>query len=163
MSAIDDCFASSAKYSAEFTKGSLTAHPAMRVAIVACMDARIGPSALLGIGEGDAHVIRNAGGIVTDDVIRSLMLSQRLLGTREIMLIQHTECGLLGLDEADLNEAIETETGARPGFEIGAFADVDSAVRRSIARIRSSPFLLHNEAIRGFVYDVRTGRLREAK
>jgi carbonic anhydrase len=119
--------------------------------------------ALLGLEEGDAHVIRNAGGVVTDDVIRSLTISQRLLGTREIMLIHHTDCGMLTFNEAKLKAAIEKETGIRPPFAMGGFSDLEDSVRQSIARINASPFVMHKDAIRGFVYEVETGRLREVK
>lgn len=125
------------------------------------MDARINVFALLDIKEGDAHVLRNAGGVVTDDVIRSLILSQHLLGTRSILLIHHTGCGLHGLDEAGLRDQIRGETGQEPPFAFGAFDDLDAAVRESIARIRADPFLRLTETVRGFVYDVKSGRLRE--
>jgi carbonic anhydrase len=137
--------------------------PAREIAIVACMDARLETGALLGLEEGDAHVIRNAGGVVTDDVIRSLVISQRLLGTREIMLIHHTDCGMLTFTDAELKEAIRTETGIRPPFAMEAFSDLEDDVRQSIARINASPFVVHKDAIHGFVYDVETGRLREVK
>ncbi|MGI9430871.1 MAG: beta-class carbonic anhydrase, partial [Myxococcota bacterium] len=126
-----------------------------------CMDARLETGRMLGLEEGDAHVIRNAGGIVTDDVIRSLMISQHLLGTREVLVIHHTGCGMIGLPEADLCDKLERETGQRPSFDIGAFADLESDVRDSVERIRSSPFVAEKEGIRGFVFEVETGRLRE--
>ena len=163
MSAIDIYLGNNAKYAADFSKGDLPIPPARKVAIVACMDARLQMGALLGLGEGDAHVIRNAGGVVTDDVIRSLTVSQRLLGTREIMLIHHTDCGMLTFTDAELKEAIEKETGIRPPFAIDAFSDLEDDVGQSIARIKASPFVIHKDAIRGFVYEIETGRLREVK
>jgi carbonic anhydrase len=163
MSAIDTYLGNNAKYVAGFSKGNLPMPPAREIAIVACMDARLETGALLGLEEGDAHVIRNAGGVVTDDVIRSLTISQRLLGTREIMLIHHTDCGMLTFTDAELKETIQTETGIRPPFAMDAFSDLEDDVRQSIARIEASPFVVHKDAIRGFVYEVETGRLREVK
>lgn len=133
----------------------------LRVAVVACMDARLDPREVLGLKHGEAHVIRNAGGIVTDDVIRSLTISQRLLGTREIVLVHHTDCGMQTFADNDLKDAIEQETGTRPPFTMGAFTNLEDSVRESIARLEASPFLTHKDAIRGFVYDVETGGLRE--
>lgn len=161
MSAIDSYLENNAKYAAGFSKGTLPMPPAQEIAIVACMDARLETGALLGLDEGDAHVIRNAGGVVTDDVIRSLTISQRLLGTREIMLIHHTDCGMLTFKEAELKETIEKETGIRPAFSLEPFSDVEADVRQSIARIHASPFVVHKDAIQGFVYEVETGLLRE--
>ncbi len=161
MSAIDAYLRNNAKYAANFARAKLQPPPAKKLAIVACMDARVAPGALLGLEQGDAHVIRNAGGIVTDDVIRSLTISQRLLGTREIMLIQHTDCGMQSVSNAELELAIQQDTGIRPPFAIGAFRDLEAEVRRSIARIEASPFVPHRDAVRGFVYEVETGRLRE--
>ena len=135
--------------------------PAKKLAVVACMDARLDVHRVLGLQEGDAHVIRNAGGIVTDDVIRSLMLSQRLLGTREIVLLHHTECGLLNLQEDAVKREIESEVGAAPPFALGSFADVEQDVRDSMQRIAASPFIPHKSNIRGFVYDVRTRSVHE--
>jgi len=163
MSAIDWYLGNNAKYADAFSKGNLPVPPARKIAIVACMDARLETGALLGLEEGDAHVIRNAGGVVTDDVIRSLTISQRLLGTREIMLIHHTDCGMLTFTDAELKEAIEKETGIRPPFAIDAFSDLEDDVGQSIARIKASPFVMHKDAIRGFVYEIETGRLREVK
>jgi carbonic anhydrase len=125
------------------------------------MDARLHPHAVLGLKKGEAHVIRNAGGIVTDDVVRSLAISQRLLGTREIMLVHHTDCGMQTFTDDELKDAIEQETGVRPPFAMGAFADLEENIRLSIARIKASPFVIYKDVIRGFVYDVGTGRLRE--
>ena len=163
MSAIDTCLGNNAKYAADFSKGNLPIPPARKIAIVACMDARLSTGALLGLQEGDAHVIRNAGGVVTDDVIRSLTISQRLLGTREIMLIHHTDCGMLTFRDAELKEAIQKETGIRPPFAMDTFSDLEDDVRQSMARINASPFVVYKDAIRGFVYEVETGRLREVK
>ncbi len=163
MSAIDTYLGNNAKYASDFSKGNLPMPPAREIAIVACMDARLEMGALLGLEEGDAHVIRNAGGVVTDDVIRSLTISQRLLGTREVMLIHHTDCGMLTFTDAELKEAIQKETGIRPPFAMDAFSDLEDDVRQSIARIHASPFVVHKDAIRGFVFEVETGRLREVK
>ena len=161
MSAIEAFLENNASYASGFAARGLGAPPARQVAVVACMDARLEVGALLGLREGDAHVIRNAGGVVTDDVIRSLTISQRLLGTREIMLIHHTDCGMQNFTDAELKDAIQEETGIRPPFAIETFSDVEADVRQSIARIQASPFVVHRDAIRGFVYDVETGRLRE--
>lgn len=163
MSAIDTYLANNAKYAADFSLGDLPIPPTDGIAVVACMDARLETGALLGLAEGDAHVIRNAGGVVTDDVIRSLTISQRLLGTREIMLIHHTGCGMLTFRDDEVKDSIEKDTGIRPAFAMEAFADLDGDVRQSIARIKASPFIVNKDAIRGFVYEVETGRLREVK
>jgi carbonic anhydrase len=163
VSAIDTYLGNNADYAADYSKGSLPMPPAKQIAIVACMDARLETGALLGLEEGEAHVIRNAGGVVTDDVIRSITISQRLLGTREIMLIHHTDCGMLTFTDAGLKEEIQVETGIRPPFAMEAFSDLEDDVRQSIARIEASPFVVHKDAIRGFVYEVETGRLREVK
>ena len=137
--------------------------PGKQIAIVTCMDARLETGALLGLQEGDAHVIRNAGGVITDDAIRSLTISQRLLGTREIMLIHHTDCGMLTFTDGDLKEKILAETGIRPPFSLEAFSDVDADVRQSLARIKASPFIPHRDDVRGFVYEVESGNLREVR
>ena len=163
MSAIDTYLGNNEKYAATFSKGDLPMPPAKKIAIIACMDARLETGALLGLEEGDAHVIRNAGGVVTDDVIRSLAISQRLLGTREIMLIHHSDCGMLTFADAELKETIQKETGIRPPFAMEAFSDLEDDVRQSIARINASPFVVHKDKIRGFVYEVETGRLRQVK
>jgi carbonic anhydrase len=163
MSAIDEYLGNNATYSDKFSKGSLPMPPAKAIAVVACMDARLETGALLGLEEGEAHVIRNAGGVVTDDVIRSLAISQRLLGTREIMLIHHTDCGMLTFTDAELKESIKKETGIRPSFAMEAFSDLEDDVRQSIARIQASPFVPHKDQIRGFVYEVESGKLREVK
>ena len=153
--------ANNASYVDGFSKGSLPMPPAKQVAVVACMDARLETGALLGLLEGDAHVIRNAGGVVTDDVIRSLVISQRLLGTREIMLIHHTDCGMLTFEDDELKAQIEQDTGIRPTFAMDAFSDVEADLLQSIARVRASPFIPHKDVVRGFIYEVETGRLRE--
>jgi len=163
MRAIDTYLENNGKYADGFSKGDLPMPPAMRIAIVACMDARLETGALLGLEEGEAHVIRNAGGVVTEDVIRSLVISQRLLGTREIMLIHHTDCGMLTFTDIEVKEAIQKETGIRPPFAMEAFLDLEDDVRQSIARIEASPFVPYKDAIRGFIYEVETGRLREVK
>src|SRR5260370_33354220 len=148
-------------YAGSFKKGDLPLPPARHVAVVACMDARLDVHKILGLEEGDAHVIRNAGGAVTDDAIRSLAISQRLLGTREIVLIHHTDCGMLTFHDDDIKRKIEEETGIRPAFAFEAFHELDKAVKQSIARIKASPFIPNKSSIRGFVYDVRSGRLNE--
>jgi carbonic anhydrase len=161
MSTTDDLIHNNAAYADGFDKGDLAAPPAKKVAVVACMDARIVVSRILGLEEGDAHVIRNAGGVVTDDTIRSLAISQRLLGTEEIVLIHHTGCGMLSFRDDDFKAQIEQDTGIRPPWAAEAFPDLEGDVRQSIARVKSSPFLPHAEHVRGFVYEVETGRLRE--
>ena len=163
MSAIDTCLRANAGYAASYAKAHLPVRPGRALAIVSCMDARLDTGALLGLEEGDAHVIRNAGGVVTDDVIRSLAISQRLLGTREIMVIHHTDCGMLKFTDAELKEAIQKETGISPHFAMGTFSDLEDEVRQSVARIDASPFVKHKDGIRGFVYEVETGRLREVE
>jgi carbonic anhydrase len=161
MSVTDELLRNAEDYAARFTKGDLPLPPAKKIAILACMDARLDPQALLGLSEGDAHVIRNAGGVVTDDEIRSLAISQRLLGTEEIILIHHTDCGMLTFGDDEFRRAIQDETGIKPEWAAEAFPDVDEDVRQSIARIRSSPFVPRKESVRGFVYEVETGKLRE--
>ncbi|HET8804930.1 MAG TPA: carbonic anhydrase [Gaiellales bacterium] len=161
MSATDQLLENAQSYAAGFDKGDLPLPPRRRVAIVACMDARLNPYALLGLREGDAHIIRNAGGAVTPDVIRSLSISQRLLGTEEIVLIHHTGCGMLAFSDDEFRSALEQETGIRPEWSAETFADLDAGVRQSIARIKASPFLPRTDSVRGFVYEVETGRLRE--
>ena len=163
MSAIDRFLSNNEDYSADYSRGDLPMPPGRGIAIVACMDARLETGALLGLEEGEAHVIRNAGGVVTDDVIRSLTISQRLLGTHEIMLIHHTDCGMLTFTDAGLKEEIQKDTGIRPPFAMDAFSDLEDDVRQSMARIKASPFVVHKNEIRGFVFEVETGRLREVK
>ena len=161
MTVTDELVRAAERYAGAFDKPDLPAPPARHVAIVACMDARLNPYGLLGLREGDAHIIRNAGGVVTEDVIRSLTISQRLLGTREIVLLHHTECGMLSFRDDQVKDQIQAEVGIRPHFALEAFADVEEDVRQSIARIQASPFVPHTDQVRGFVYDVRSGRLRE--
>jgi carbonic anhydrase len=146
-----------------FKKGHLPVPPSRKTAVLACMDARLDVHKILGLEEGEAHVIRNAGGVVTDDAIRSLVISQRLLGTEEIILIHHTDCGMLTFTDDDLKDKIEAETGIRPRFSFETFSDLDEDVTEQIARIRASPFVPLKNQIRGFVYDVKTGRLREVR
>jgi carbonic anhydrase len=161
MSVTDELVANNETYSAQFDKGDLPLPPAKKVAVLACMDARLDPARVLGLDEGDAHVIRNAGGVVTDDEIRSLAISQRLLGTEEIVLIHHTDCGMLTFSDDDFKRSIQEETGIKPEWAAEAFGDLDEDVRQSIARIKASPFIPRKDGIRGFVYEVETGRLRE--
>src|SRR6476660_256053 len=161
MSITDELLRNSEAYAASFDKGDLPMPPARKVAVVACMDARLNPYGLLGLQEGDAHVIRNADGVVTDDEIRSLAISQRLLGTEEIILIHHTDCGMLTFTDDEFKASIEKDTGIRPEWAAEAFPDLDGDVRQSIARIKASPFIPRKDAVRGFVYDVESGRLRE--
>jgi carbonic anhydrase len=161
MSAIDDLVANNEEYASRFDKGDLPLPPARKVAVVTCMDARLSPYVMLGIQEGDAHVIRNAGGVVTDDEIRSLAISQRLLGTEEVIVIHHTDCGMLTFKDDDFKAQIQEETGIKPTWSAEAFSDLDEDVRQTVARIKASPFIPKKDAVRGFVYDVETGRLRE--
>ncbi len=157
----DDLLEHNARYAAAFDRPDLPGPPRLARAVVACMDARLDVAAALGLDLGAAHVIRNAGGIVTDDVIRSLCLSQRALGTREIVLVHHTRCGVEGLDDEAFASAVEADVGQRPPWRFGGFADVEDDVRRSAQLLRDSPFVPHTDHIRGFVYDVDTGRLHE--
>ena len=161
MSVTDELLTNAETYAAAFDKGQLLLPPGRHVAVVACMDARLNPYGLLGLSEGDAHVIRNAGGAVTADVLRSLAISQRLLGTREIVLIHHTDCGMLTFTDDDFRRSIEAETGIRPAWAAEAFTDLDADVRQSLARVRADPSIPMKDSVRGFVYDVATGRLRE--
>jgi len=161
VSTIDDLLANAQAYAESFASGDLPLPPARRVAVLACMDARLNPYGLLGLREGDAHVIRNAGGVVTDDEIRSLAISQRLLGTEEIMLIHHTDCGMLTFSDDDFRRQVQQDTGIKPEWAAEAFDDLDEDVRQSIARIKASPFIPKKDGVRGFVYEVETGRLRE--
>ena len=159
-SQVDELLRNAEQYTAGFDAGELPGPPARRVAVVVCMDARIDPAALLGIDVGDVHVIRNAGGVVTDDVLRSLALSQALLGTRETMVIQHTRCGLCG-DEQEMRARVAEATGHEPPWPLEAFDDLETSVRRQVERLRSSEHLPAGGSARGFVYEVETGRLRE--
>jgi carbonic anhydrase len=161
VSTIDELVANASTYATSFESGDLPLPPAKRVAIVACMDARLNPYGLLGLREGDAHVIRNAGGVITDDEIRSLAISQRLLGTQEIMLIHHTDCGMLTFSDDDFRRQVQQDTGIKPEWPAEAFDDLDGDIRQSIARIKASPFIPNKDSVRGFVYEVETGQLRE--
>jgi carbonic anhydrase len=161
MSVTDELLENNKRYAEEFSKRQLPLPPGKGVAVVACMDARLHVSKLLGLVEGDAHIIRNAGGVVTDDALRSLAISQRLLGTREIILIHHTDCGMLTFKDDDFRRQIQEETGVRPEWAAEAFPDLEEDVRQNIARIKASPFVPHKDDVRGFVYEVETGRLRE--
>ena len=160
MSSTDELLANNATYVASFDRGDLALPPAKKVAVLACMDARLDPAKVLGLAEGDAHVIRNAGGVATDDAIRSIVISQRLLGTEEIVLIHHTECGMETFSDDAVKAQILADTGIRPAFALEAFPAVEADVRQTAARIQASPFV-PNKSIRGFVYDVHTGKLNE--
>ena len=161
MSVTDELLRNNEGYAASFDKGSLPLPPAKKVAVLACMDARLNPYGVLGLHEGDAHVIRNAGGVVTDDEIRSLAISQRLLGTEEIILIHHTDCGMLTFTDDQFKRQIQDEVGIKPQWAAEAFPDLDEDVRQSIGRIKASPFIPNKSSVRGFVYDVTNGKLRE--
>jgi carbonic anhydrase len=160
VSVTDELLANNARYAEGFS-GPLPLPPARHVAVLACMDARLNVYGILGLNEGDAHVIRNAGGVVTDDEIRSLAISQRLLGTREIILIHHTDCGMLTFTDDDFAGSLQQETGQAPGWVAESFTDLGDDVRKSIERITSSPFVPHTDQVRGFVFDVATGKLNE--
>ena len=161
MTVIDQLLENNSRYADGFDKGDLPLPPARSLAVVACMDARLDVHKILGISEGDAHVIRNAGGVVSDDAIRSLVISQRLLGTTAIVLIHHTDCGMLTFRDDDVKDAIEADTGLRPSFSMEAFGNLEQDVRQSISRIRANPFIPNKDQVRGFVYDCATGRLNE--
>ncbi len=161
MTVIDQLLENNSRYADGFDKGELPLPPARNLAVVACMDARLDVHKILGLSEGDAHVIRNAGGVVSDDAIRSLVISQRLLGTRAIVLIHHTDCGMLTFRDDAVKDAIEADTGLRPAFSMEAFGNLEKDVRQSISRIQASPFIPHKDQVRGFVYDCSTGRLNE--
>ena len=157
----DELLRNNARFADQYTDQHLVAAPRRHLAVVACMDSRMDMFRMLGLEHGEAHIVRNAGGTVTDDVVRSLALSQRKLGTREIIVVQHTECGLHQLDEPEFKAAIEAETGVRPWWALESFTDVHANVRQSMARLHLSPFILYKQHVRGFVYDVHTGRLEE--
>ena len=163
MSVTDELLANSEQYAQHFDKGDLPLPPGKKVAVLACMDARLNPYGLLGLEEGDAHVIRNAGGVVTADEIRSLAISQRLLGTEEIILIHHTDCGMLTFTDDEFKASVQAETGLKPEWAAEAFSDLDEDVRQSIARVKGSPFIPKKDSVRGFVYEVETGKLREVQ
>jgi carbonic anhydrase len=161
MSVTDELLRNNEAYAESFEKGDLPLPPARGVAVVACMDARLDVHKMLGLEEGDAHVIRNAGGVITDDEVRSLAISQRLLGTSEIILVHHTDCGMLTFTDDDLKQQIQEDVGVKPEFAMEAFSDLDEDVRQSMRRIQNSPFIPNKDSVRGFVYEVETGRLRE--
>jgi carbonic anhydrase len=157
----DELLRNNAEFASSFSNGDLPMPPSKALAVVACMDARLNVYALLGLGEGQAHVIRNAGGVVSDDVLRSLVISQRLLGTREVILIHHTDCGMLTFTDDQVKADIEADTGLRPHFALEAFPDLERDIRQSIARIKASPFIPNKDSVRGFIFDVRSGQLQE--
>jgi carbonic anhydrase len=161
MTVTDDLLRNNAEFAKSFGNGDLPMPPGKALAVVACMDARLNVYALLGLEEGQAHVIRNAGGVVSDDVLRSLVISQRLLGTREVILIHHTDCGMLTFTDDQVKADIEADVGLRPHFALEAFPDLERDIRQSIARIKASPFVPNKDSIRGFVFDVATGQLQE--
>jgi carbonic anhydrase len=161
MSAIDELLANNAAYAERFEHGNLPTAPSRKLAVVACMDSRIDVFSVLGLGHGEAHIMRNAGGIMTDDMIRSLVISQHLLGTRSIILIHHTDCGAQKFTDPGLSVTIQERTGYAPPFPLGAFVDLDESVRESLRKLRGSAYLVDSSDARGFVYDVDTGRLRE--
>jgi carbonic anhydrase len=161
MSVTDSLLRNNEQFARSFKKGDLPMPPGKHLAVLACMDARLDVHQILGLHEGDAHIIRNAGGVATDDAIRSLVISQRLLGTNEIVLIHHTDCGMVTFKDDEVKGAIEKEVGIRPHFALEAFEDAESDVKQSIARIKASPFIPNKSSVRGFVYDVKTGRLSE--
>jgi carbonic anhydrase len=161
MTVTDELLRNNAEFAGSFSNGDLPMPPGKHLAVVACMDARLNVYALLGLREGEAHVIRNAGGVVSDDVLRSLVISQRLLGTREVILVHHTDCGMLTFSDDAVKADIEADVGLRPHFALEAFSDLERDVRQSIARIKASPFVPHKDAVRGFIYDVRSGALQE--
>ncbi len=161
MDSIDQLLANNAAYAAGLEVTHLDVRPSRRLAIVTCMDSRLDVFAALGLGAGEAHVLRNGGGVITDDMIRSLAISQRKLGTREVMVIQHTNCGMQTITDDGFRAELQQATGVAPAFAIESFTDLDANVRQSVLRVRQSPFLEHRDAVRGFVYDVDTHRLRE--
>jgi carbonic anhydrase len=161
MTVTDELLRNNAEFASSFAKGDLPMPPGKGLAVVACMDARLNVYALLGLEEGQAHVIRNAGGVVTEDVIRSLAISQRLLGTGEIILVHHTDCGMLTFTDDQVKADIEADTGLRPHFALEAFSDLERDIRQSISRIRHSPFVPNRDSVRGFIFDVHTGKLQE--
>lgn len=161
MSVTDELLKNNATYADRYEGAGGSPQPAKKIAILACMDARILPSRALGLKEGEAHIIRNAGGVVTDDAIRSLAISQHMLGTEEVLVIQHTDCGLLKASDDEIAERLEQHAGQSPPFRAHAFDDLEQNLRESVAQLKASPFLLHTTSVRGFVFDVETGRLRE--
>jgi carbonic anhydrase len=163
MSATDELLTNNERYADGFDKADLAVAPSKKVAVIACMDARLIPTRALGLDEGEAHVIRNAGGVITEDQIRSLAISQHLLGTEEVILVHHTDCGMLTFSDEEFVERLERETGERPSWSPRAFGDLEEDVRASVRAIKESPFIPHTDSVRGFVYEVETGRLREVE
>ena len=161
MDTVDELIAANEAFAASLPQRHLDVQPSRRLTIVTCMDSRLDVFAALGLGDGEAHILRNAGGVITDDVIRSLAISQRRLGTREVMLIHHTDCGMQKVGDDEFRAELQKETGVAPAFAIESFTDLDADVRQSVLRVRRSPFVLHRDRVRGFVYDVDTHRLRE--
>ena len=161
MTTTDELLKNNETYAATFDQGDLAMPPGKEVAVVACMDARLDVYRILGLGLGEAHVVRNAGGVISEDTIRSLLISQRLLGTKEIILIHHSDCGMLTFEDHEVKAQIQAEVGHRPAFSLEPFNDEVDDVRQSIARLRANPFIAHKDRIRGFVFDVKTGRLEE--
>ncbi|MEA2140206.1 MAG: carbonic anhydrase [Solirubrobacteraceae bacterium] len=163
MDAIDELLANNQAFADSLPAEHLDVRPRRRLAVVTCMDSRLDVFSALGLGDGEAHILRNAGGVITDDVIRSLAVSQRRLGTREVMLVHHTDCGMLSLSDDGFRAELQEATGVAPAFAIESFSDLDADVRQSVLRVRRSSFLLHREVVRGFVYDVDSHRLREVE
>ena len=163
MSVTDDLVRNNESYARKFDKGDLPMPPAKHLAVLACMDARLDVHKILGLNEGDAHIIRNAGGVATDDAIRSLVISQRLLGTKEIVLVHHTDCGMLTFTDDEVKGQIQSETGIRPHFALESFKNLEDDVLQSTARIHASPFIPNKSSVRGFIYDVKSGQLKEVK
>ena len=161
MSETDALLKNNETYAASFDKADMPGPPARKVAVLACMDARLDPARVLGLEEGDAHVIRNAGGVVTDDALRSLAISQHELGSEEIVLLHHTKCGMQTITDEEFAQKLESETGSRPEWSAQAFSDLQADVRDSMAAIKASPFIPHTDSVRGFIYDVDTGGLTE--
>ncbi|MEA2347667.1 MAG: carbonic anhydrase [Thermoleophilaceae bacterium] len=161
MGSIDDLLKNAERYAEDFPHGDLRRPPVRKLAVVACMDSRLNPNNLLGLREGDAHIIRNAGGIIAEDEIRSLAISQHLMGTEAIILLHHTDCGMLTFDDEEFATKLEAEAGQRPTWEGQAFTDLEEDMRESLSRVRTSPFIPHRDQVRGFIYEVETGVLRE--
>ena len=160
MSSTDDLLRNNENYAAGFDKGDLKAPPTRKVTVVTCMDARVDPARILGLEEGEAHVLRNAGGVVTDDTIRSISISQHLLGTEEIILMHHTDCGMAKFSDEEIDAILVKAAGERPTWRPLTFEDIEQSVRNSVERVRRSAFVPHRN-VRGFIYEVETGRLRE--
>ena len=163
MNLIDRLVGNADEWAKNFNAGELAVQPKLHLAVVACQDSRLDPQSLLGLGPGEAHYMRNAGGVVTDDMLRSLVISQRFLGTREIILIHHTDCGMLRFTDDELLRSLHNETGIRPTWAVETFADTEEDLRMSMRRVRTSPFIPFTDSVRGFIYDVTTGRLNEVQ